>query len=102
MGQITNNFPTVAMTANGADANTWTYNGTKGAIQLEGTWDGATVVVQKRLLSTLTFITDANFSLTDDGVIYFSDITPSTQEYRFFLSGVGTTSITATLVQDQG
>ena len=102
MGQITNNFPTL-LENDGADTNEWTYNGTKGGIQFDGVFNGATVVVQVSLNGGTNFHTDSNSTSTAVGPIYFSSETPEDALYRFFVSNAGgSTAIIPTLTQDQG
>jgi len=102
MGQVLRDFPEL-LVINGADDNEWTYNGTKGGIQLSGDandFDGATVVVQVKLAGG-DFITDPNFSLTEAGIKYFSREAPLGALYRFFLSGIGSSAaIVPTFVQN--
>lgn len=100
MGQVKRAFPEL-LEVNGADTFEWTYNGTKGGIQLDGNFDGATVTVQVSLNGKVTFITDPNFSLTANGIVYFAREAVLGAVYRFFLAGAGaSTAIVPTLIQN--
>lgn len=82
-----------AQSSNGSSATHIINEDGRGAIEASGTWDGASLALEKNVQGTWVAVADAD-AITADGILGI-DIIPG--EYRVTLSTVGTSSVNATL-----
>ena len=79
-----------AVTANGpSDVHKW-YSKGPGTFQITGPWDGATVLIQSRIDSTLRWTAPAISTFTEDTIIPFE---AGNAEIRAVVSGVGSNTV---------
>lgn len=91
---MSNNYDLfTARTTNGSSATATVSVDGRGAVEASGTWDGASLALEKNVQGTWVAIADAD-AITADTVMGV-DMVPG--EYRLTLSTVGTSSINATL-----
>lgn len=95
-------FP-ITIDANGTDTRQWNYNGSKGSIQVSGTFDGGTLTVESSSDGGVNFVDDGTLSMTAPGKKYFSRVVPKGEVYQFvFTGGGGSEDIEITVNQGEG
>lgn len=82
-------FP-ILITANDTPSVAFTYNGTKAGFHPSGDFDGGTLNIEFSLNGGVSFVIDATFAMTDEGIKYISEVVPSGAEMRLVVTGAAT------------